>query len=104
MARLMRCAPFSTGLVPVGTRLVGAQAHTAIPPLSLELHQPDVDVLATTGLAAGDGEEICAGAERLQSFTGDGNFPVVRRVAVEFGGEDAVEVDLHVLIVVELEL
>src|SRR5262245_55195423 len=72
--------------------------------LSFQLDQADVDVLTAAGLPARDGQHVGARAERPPRFFGDGHFLVGGGVAGQPGGQDAVEVDLRVLVMMQLQM
>src|SRR5262249_3984673 len=63
-----------------------------------------VDVAATAGVAAGHGEDVGAGAERFAGFFGDVDLHIAGGALVDLGGEDAIEVDVGVVVGVDLEL
>src|SRR4051812_2332073 len=70
---------------------------------SFGVQNSHVDVLAAAGLVAVDGDRVLAGFEGGFGGGGDFEFFVAGDVAGRLGGEDAVDVDLGVLVVVHGE-
>src|SRR5918994_391729 len=94
----------STGPTPAASRPTQAIRHRdmAAAPLlpGYDLHQSDVDVLPPARLPAVDGDHVLSGPERLPPLRGQSDHAVVGHVPAVAAGQDAVHVDLHVLVVV----
>src|SRR6266566_2720387 len=70
----------------------------------LELHQSHVDVLPSRRLLAMHRDAVAPRTERRAGFRGNGHLLVIRRERFHLRGQDPVEVNLGVLVVMEAQV